>query len=254
VSPPELDLVAADLRRAADAVAEALDGLADWAAPGERSGQYAADVVADRAGTEVLRAAGHGVVSEESGRSDGTSRFVVAFDPLDGSTNAVRGTGPYAVSLCALDAAGPAVAHVTDLVSGRHHTAVRGGGAWRDDEPLCSSGATDLDTAVLAVSGHTPEPLTAATRGWGTAALELCGVASGAFDGFVHCGPDHHGCWDHLGGLLICLEAGAWAADVHGRDLTVVSPTARRAPLVAATPVLGRAILQRLTDVRAVPG
>jgi fructose-1,6-bisphosphatase/inositol monophosphatase family enzyme len=246
VSPLELDAVAADLRRAAEAVAEALAGLADWAAPGDRPGQVAADLVADRAGTEVLHAAGYGVVSEESGRSIGTRPYVVAFDPLDGSTNAIRGTGPYAVSLCAVDVAGPAVAHVTDLVAGRHHTAVRGGGAWRDGEELRVTGCTDLAAAALAVSGHPPVPLTTCTRGWGTAALELCAVATGTFDGFVHCGPDHHGCWDYLGGLLVCLEAGACAEDVRHRNLTTLSPRARRAPLVAATPELGQAIRSRL--------
>lgn len=94
---------------------------------------------------------------------------MIAFDPLDGSTNAIRGTGPYAVSLCAVGVAGPVAAHVTDLVSGAHHSALHGGGAWRDGEQLRVSGCTDLDAAVLAVSGHPPAPITTCTRGWGTA-------------------------------------------------------------------------------------
>src|SRR5579862_5527349 len=53
--------------QAADAVARALATVADWRPAGERSGQYAIDLVADRAVLEVFADTGIGVVSEESG-------------------------------------------------------------------------------------------------------------------------------------------------------------------------------------------
>jgi fructose-1,6-bisphosphatase/inositol monophosphatase family enzyme len=76
-------------------------------------------------------------------------------------------------------------------------------------------------------------------------------VAEGTFDAFVQWGADHHGCWDYLAATLICLEAGAWAEDVHGRDLTAVGPHVRRAPLVAATVELSRALRDRMAELAA---
>ena len=48
--------------------------------------------------------------------------------------------------------------------------------------------------------------------------------------------------WDYLGGLLVCLEAGAVVAEVHGRDLNVSQPGQRRALVAAGT----QALLDRL--------
>jgi myo-inositol-1(or 4)-monophosphatase len=223
---------------AADAVADAIRTQPDWGRPGRRPGQYVVDEVADAAAVEVLASAGLGVLSEESGRRSGDGDVVVALDPLDGSDNAVRGIGPYGVSLCAVDRSGPAAAVVVDLLLGARFTAVRGGGAYRDGARIHASACRRLDDAVLALSGHPPEPLAGRTRSWGAAALELCAVADGRFDAFLHWGFDHHGPWDYLGGVLVCLEAGACTADALGRDLVCVGHTDRRRPMAAGTPEL----------------
>ena len=231
---------------AADAVADALRFIPVWGQPGSRPGQYLADQVADHAAVEVLAAAGLGVVSEESGVRACPDGIVVALDPLDGSDNAVRGSGPFGVSLCAVDDHGPLAAVVLDLSEGACYTAVRGRGARRDGERIATSGRLRLDDAVLATSGHPPHPVTQRTRSLGAAAIEVCGVADGTFDAFIHFGADHHGCWDYLGGLLIAGEAGGAAADTKGRDLVVLDPRARRAPMVAATPELLAALRSAL--------
>ena len=235
------------LMDAADAVASAVFATPAWGRPGDRPGQYVVDQVADRAATSVLLDAGLGVLSEESGCIDWHRRVRVALDPLDGSANAVRGVGPFGVSLCAVDHAGPLAATVLDLTSGSCHTAIRGRGAWCDGARIEVSGCTAAAEAVVALSGHPPHPPAGCTRSLGAAAIELCGVADASFDAFVHHGPDHHGVWDYLAGVLICQEAGGVSEDAGGRDLVAMDPRARRAPLVAATPDL-------LGELRATMG
>ena len=63
----------------------------DWGPSGLRVGQYAADLVADDVALRLLREAGVGILSEESGAERADAEVLVVVDPLDGSTNASRG-------------------------------------------------------------------------------------------------------------------------------------------------------------------
>jgi fructose-1,6-bisphosphatase/inositol monophosphatase family enzyme len=227
------------LRAATSAVHDALAGLEDWGLAGTRPGQYRSDLVADRAGLQVLEPAGLGVLSEESGLHHPERDVVVAFDPVDGSTNASRQIPWWATSLCAVDAAGPRVAVVANQVTGTRFEAVRGKGAWREDEPIRPSDATRLADAIVGVSGLPTRHL-----GWkqfralGAAALDLCAVAAGSLDAFVDCSRDAHAPWDYLAALLICREAGAIIVDAEGRDLVTIGHLDRRSPVAASTPEL----------------
>ena len=71
----------------------------------------------------------------------------------------------------------------------------------------------------------------------GSAALDHCAVADGSLDGYTVAGGSGLRGWDYLGGLLICLEAGAVVGERHGDDL-VVRDDSPRAPVAAATPDL----------------
>ena len=233
------DPLLAVLRAATVAVHDALAGLDDWGLAGTRPGQYRSDLVADRAGLEVLEPAGLGVLSEESGLHHPERDLVVAFDPVDGSTNASRQIPWWATSLCAVDADGPRVAVVVNQVSGTRFEAVRGKGAWKDDEPIRPSDVTRLADAIVGVSGLPTRHL-----GWkqfralGAAALDLCAVAAGILDAFVDCSRDAHAPWDYLAALLICREAGAIMVDTEGRDLVTMGHLDRRSPVAASTPEL----------------
>jgi fructose-1,6-bisphosphatase/inositol monophosphatase family enzyme len=245
------------LHATADAVSTALAAVTDWGPSGLRDGQYAADLAADDAALGVLRAAGLGVLSEETGRHAGSSAtdLVAIVDPLDGSTNASHGVPWFATAVCVVDGEGPRVALVANqatLVGGGHgrYVAVRGAGAWFDDgvhEPtrLAASGVTTLADALVGLSGLPPQHL-----GWrqyralGASALDLCLVASGTLDAFIDCSFDAHGVWDYAAGTLICREAGAVVADALGRDLIVLDPGARRTPVGAATDQLLAAALR----------
>lgn len=237
------------LDETADAIAAALGRHQDWGLAGTRAGQYRSDLAADEAALAVLDRAGVGVLSEESGRHRPESPVTVVVDPLDGSTNASRGIPWFATSLCAVDADGPAAAVVVNLVSGERFAARRGGGATRDGSPIEPSGATELGRSLVGLSGLPPRHL-----GWkqfralGAVALDLCAVASGTLDGYLDCSPSAHGSWDFLGGLLVCVEAGALVVDAEGRDLVTFDHAARRTPVAAATPALLDALVaQRAT-------
>lgn len=245
------------LGAAADAVAEALAGVADRASlvaePTQRqTTQYSIDLAADAAAVAVLVGAGVGVLSEESGLHHGGRPVVVVLDPVDGSTNASRGIPWYATSLAAVDADGLRAALVVDQASGERFDALRGGGARLDGRPVTASGQERLPESIVAITGY-PGTHEGRHLGWGqhrvlgAAALDLCAVACGRVDAFA----DTHatgglGPWDHLGGLLICREAGAVGADALGRELVTLGHGDRRAPVVAATPALLDALLMAL--------
>ena len=235
------------LHGAATAVRTALDGLLGWGPAGTRPGQYRSDLAADAAAVEVLERAGLGVLSEESGLHHAERELVVVLDPVDGSTNASRALPWFATSLCAVDGDGARAAVVVDQASGRRFDAVRGGGARLDGQPLQPSGCRDVGDALVGLSGYPPRWF-----GWrqyralGAAALDLCAVAGGQLDAYVDCSPSAHGAWDYLGGMLVCLEAGAAVQDAWARPLVTIEHTARRTPVAAATPeLLDRLVTER---------
>jgi fructose-1,6-bisphosphatase/inositol monophosphatase family enzyme len=221
------------------AVRSALDGLEDWGPAGTRPGQYRSDIAADEAALAVLRGAGLGVLSEETGPHDTHRDLVVALDPVDGSTNAARGLPWYATSLCVIDEHGARAALVVNQATGERFEAVRGGGALRNGRPMGPTACRRLGDAVLGMTGYPPVDL-----GWrqmrslGAAALDLCAVACGHLDAYVDCSNHAHSPWDYLGGMLVCQEAGASVAEAGDRELVTLGWTDRRVPVAAATPEL----------------
>lgn len=226
-------------QRVVDAVEQSLAGFDDLSARGGRAGQYALDLVADRAALEVLDEAGLGVLSEESGLTRPGSSLMAVLDPVDGSTNASRGIAWYATSICVVDAQGARVAVVANLATKERYHALRGAGAWKDGELLVPSRCTELRSAVVALSGFPGRHLGwAQFRAFGAAALELCAVADGTIDAFVVGQGANLAPWDYMGALLVCSEAGAPVCEMDGRELVVRDPAARRAVAAAATPQL----------------
>jgi myo-inositol-1(or 4)-monophosphatase len=218
---------------AARASIEPLTGAArrevtDW------PGQYALDLVADAAVLPILHGAGVTVVSEESGRSGpDDAAITVVVDPVDGSTNCSRDIPYWSISLCALDEDGPLCALVTNQATGVRTTAIRGKGAWRDGEALRPSAVRRVEDAVVSLSGIPSRLLPwQQYRALGSAALELCDVASASLDAYL---TSWQSPWDYLGGLLVCREAGAIVVEVHGAELAVTDPDARRQLIAAST-------------------
>jgi myo-inositol-1(or 4)-monophosphatase len=195
------------------------------------------DLACERMCREVLgaRFPDHAILAEEQGGSSGprgSHRWV--FDPLDGTTNYAHGLPVYCSSL-ALEVDGEAiVGAIYDPSRDELFTAERGGGAYLNGRRLRVSTAGALLDALL-VTGFPydlqrdrPELLALfdaflaqarAVRRLGSAALDLCYVACGRFDGFwerrLH--P-----WDVAAGALVVAEAGGRVSLMDGGpyDLT----------------------------------
>jgi len=192
--------------------------LVDWGPAPGHSGQYQHDVVADDVAVPMLLEAGLGVVSEESGQHSVDRDVVAVIDPIDGSTNASIGLPWYATSIAAVDADGVLASLVVNQALGVTYTAIRGEGAWRDGASISPSTCVDLSDAIVVVNDLPPPLGTRQFRVYGAAALDICAVADGTFDGFVDCGVGLAP-WDYYGALLVCLEAGVAVGTVEGAEL-----------------------------------
>jgi myo-inositol-1(or 4)-monophosphatase len=204
-----------------------------------------ADVVTeyDRAAESVLlqritqRYPDHGVIAEEGGRRQearpGAGRWLV--DPLDGTLNFAHGLPYFAVSV-AFEVDGElavGVVHAPVLEQTFH--AVRGAGAYCNGRPLRVSDTPSLDCALL-VTGFPFDRRThpasnnvrelavlveraQEVRRLGSAALDLCMVASGWLDGYWERKLQ---CWDIAAGLLIAREARARLSTYRGSTVALM--------------------------------
>ena len=233
------------LHEATDSVVAVLAEQEDWGLSGLRDGQYQSDLSADSAAVSVLSGSGLRVLSEESGLSAGSGPVAV-LDPLDGSTNASLPLPWFATSICVVDDAGPWVSVVHDHASGVRFSAIRGGGAAVDDQPLPALEPVALSDAIVVVNALPP-----AHGGWaqfrcmGATALDLCAVADGRFDAYIDYDNDALGPWDYMGALLVCTEAGVDVVDAFGRDLVVLDHSARRSPIAARGDLLAPLVQSR---------
>jgi len=189
-----------------------------------------ADVEAEKSLRENLLSErpGDGWLGEESGEVSGTSRRWIV-DPLDGTTNFLRGIPHWAVSV-ALEEDGELVLGVIhDPVKGETFQATRGEGAWMNGTPLVGSSTETMSDALFGtglpfgamahIDDHAEDlrrllPQCAGMRRMGSAALDLAYVAAGRLDGFWERKLQ---LWDIAAGLVIAREAGlrveGWTAE-----------------------------------------
>jgi len=171
----------------------------------------------------------HVIVCEESGIIDGSDKdYQWIIDPLDGTTNFVKGIPHFAVSI-ALKVKGKLdQAVVFDPIRGELFTASRGKGAQLNGFRIRTSKAKELAGSVIATGfpfkhkQHTETYLqmfktlfakTADMRRAGSAALDLAYVAAGRLDGYFEIGLKP---WDTAAGELILIEAGGMVTDFVG--------------------------------------
>jgi myo-inositol-1(or 4)-monophosphatase len=203
----------------------------------------------------------HEVLGEEFGRADDQSRvphLCWVFDPIDGTTNYAHGLPIFCSSL-ALEVDGePVVAAVYDPSRKELFTAERGQGAWLNGRPLRVSAAASLIDSLLVTGfhydvqkdpGEVMELFAAfisrarAVRRLGSAALDLCYVGAGRFDGFWEKKLQP---WDVAAGALIVKEAGGQVTAMSG------APYRSREGSVLATN--GRIHEEMLRTIRSGPG
>lgn len=188
------------------------------------------------------------VLGEEAGATSGRSGLTWIVDPLDGTTNFVYGFPAWSVSIALADADGPLIGVVRDPERRETFEARRGGGAALDGHRLRLAAPAPLaETLVGTGFGYDAArraaqaallpgllPAVRDIRRAGSAALDLCWVASGRLDAFYEAGLN---VWDSAAGALIATEAGAAIAEVDdlvpGASTLVVAAPARLAELVS---------------------
>jgi myo-inositol-1(or 4)-monophosphatase len=191
-----------------------------------------ADLAAERAVIDVIHKhyPEHAILAEESGKL-GDSDHVWIIDPLDGTTNYLHGFPVFAVSIGLQIKGRIEHAVVYDPMREELFTASKGEGAQLDGHKIRVSGNKDLDRALigtgfpyrqsdtelapyLSMLGKVVKN-TSGVRRPGAAALDLCYVACGRFDGFWETGLKP---WDLAAGTLIIREAGGLISSLDGGE------------------------------------
>ena len=192
------------------------------------------DQMAEQAIIEILLTAypGHGILAEESGRTHGAknSEYVWIIDPLDGTTNFIHGFPVYAVSIALAFRDQVQQAVVYDPTRNDMFYASKGRGAFLNDKRLRVSKRIRMAESLIGTGfpfrkGDNFKRYVkmfeeimqncAGLRRPGAAALDLCYVAAGYYDGFFETGLNP---WDIAAGSLLITEAGGLIGNFTGHS------------------------------------
>ena len=203
----------------------------------------------------------HAFLAEEGGESgnpDADHRWII--DPLDGTTNFIRGIPHFAVSIACEVKGKIEHAVVLDPIRREEFVASRGRGAQLNGRRIRVSNLISLEGALLGTgipfksrqAGHLPayaESLTklaaasAGIRRAGAAALDLAYVAAGRLDAFWEIGLSP---WDIAAGSLLVREAGGLVGDFNGGaeymasgNIVCGNPKCFKAVVQVTKPLLG---------------
>ena len=198
--------------------------------------------------------ADHHIFSEESGVIHGNDEHIWYIDPLDGTVNYAHHIPIFCVSIAYAFHGELKLGAVYEPMRDELFLAERGKGATLNGKPIGVSSATELQKSLL-VTGFPYDvwnteqdnfanfvkfgKLTQGVRRLGSAALDLCYVAAGRFDGFWELALKP---WDVAAGGLICEEAGANVTNVKGKADYITPPQS----VVAAAPGIHTLMLNEL--------
>jgi myo-inositol-1(or 4)-monophosphatase len=206
----------------------------------EYKGEADLVTIADRKSEALIRERirakfpGHDVLGEEEGLRDTGSEYRWYVDPLDGTTNFAHGFPVFCVSM-ALQYKNSMIAGVCfDPTRNELFAAEKDKGAYLNNEPIHVSKTIRLSESLVGTGFpshkrhknpniHFYHQITLRTHGVrraGSAALDLCYVASGRLDGFWEFNLNP---WDTAAGVLIVEEAGGRVSDFKGGEFQLNS-------------------------------
>ena len=175
----------------------------------------------------------HAIVAEEGSGQKTGSDYCWYVDPLDGTTNFAHGFPVFSVTLGLAYRGEVVVGVVYDPTRDELFTTERGAGAFLNSHRLRVSHTGDLAECLLATgfpsfaTNHDLNiefyfrftELTHGIRRAGSAALDLCSVAAGRFDGFweLKLNP-----WDKAAGTLLVTEAGGLVTGITGKPFNLL--------------------------------
>ncbi|WP_392551904.1 inositol-1-monophosphatase [Orbus wheelerorum] len=178
----------------------------------------------------------HTIIAEESGLTKGRDNDVQwIIDPIDGTTNFIKGIPHCSVSIAVRIKGKTEAAVVYNPMANELFTASRGQGAQLNGYRIRVNNVKDLESTILAVALPYKQKQysdcyfsvlqklftkCADFRRTGSAALDLAYIAAGRFDGFFEIGLKP---WDIAAGELILREAGGIVTDFAGGNNYMVS-------------------------------
>ncbi|MDH4195729.1 MAG: inositol monophosphatase [Nitrospirota bacterium] len=219
-----------------------------------------ADLRSEEAIIQTIRQAfpGHQILSEEQGlQKSPTHPIKWIVDPLDGTTNFAHSFPMYNVSI-GVEYEGKCILGVVyDPTRNELFLAQTGKGATLNGTPIHVSATPKLNEALLvtgfAYDVHTAKDnnleefcaFTLHARGirrTGTAAIDLCYIASGRFDGFweLHLNP-----WDTAAGKVILEEAGGTVTNYAGEPYSIYGNT-----IIASNGLIHQEMIEVLKSCR----
>lgn len=177
----------------------------------------------------------HAILSEESGKSEGTSDYEWVIDPIDGTTNYAHGFPMFCISVGLKYKEETVVGVVYAPKLKELYHAVKGEGAYLNGKQIHVSEKTELGQAIVGTGfpyDRATDPLNnvkefnavvlkvAGVRRTGSAAIDLCQVSAGRYDGYWEYKLNP---WDITAGLLILEEAGGKSEvlPIEGKGLFV---------------------------------
>ncbi len=175
----------------------------------------------------------HAILAEESGASEGTGEYRWLIDPLDGTTNFAHQLPIFAISIALTLDAEIVLGLVLNPMDGELFSAISGQGAELNGKPIKVSSTQSVNESLLVTGfpynfSEVSEPLmrrftvfqnaSQGVRRLGSAALDLCYVACGRFDGFWE---QNLNPWDTAAGAVIATEAEAVITNFSNKSFTV---------------------------------
>lgn len=171
----------------------------------------------------------HGIMGEEGTRVEGSGDYLWVIDPIDGTTNFAHGLPYFSVSMGLVKGGELVLGVVYNPVINDLFVAERGSGAFLNGRRIAVSKQPTLQASLLASgfpydiastsqdnmdSFHLATKASQGVRCLGSAALDLCQVASGRLDAFWERKLQP---WDIAAGALMVLEAGGRVSGCHGQ-------------------------------------
>lgn len=190
-------------------------------------------------------------------------------DPVDGTTNFVHGFPFVAVSIAFAVNKELEFGVVYSCLEDKMYKARKGKGAFCNNEQIHVSDVKDINKSIILLEHGTDRSIEKVTkifstmqkilripvhglRGSGTAATNMCLVASGASEAFFEMGIH---CWDIAAGVVIVREAGGIILDVDGKPFDLMSRRMMSAnnDIIAARIMKEIEIFEVLRDDAPVP-
>ncbi|MEN8248418.1 MAG: inositol monophosphatase family protein [Bacteroidota bacterium] len=184
-----------------------------------------------------------GFIAEEGTAASNNEKYKWIIDPLDGTTNFTHGLPVYAISIALIEEDELVIGVVYEINKNEMFWAVKGEGAWLNDERIHVSARTSLSESLLATGFpyYNFEQMQAylmilndfmkgthGLRRMGSAAVDLAYVACGRFEGFFEYNLN---AWDVAAGSLLVKEAGGAVTDfslgsdyLYGKEIIAAGP------------------------------